>query len=328
MAFIDAMKKFSVFSTSDTDEAEVALGKSLVDARFTRVVGRQRFGFQLNRFDLGSVSLVGNRYEAHTEIESGASGIHHNTMHLIFGGPDAAEFSIEGTTFQVSPSQGVVLVPDRKIKVRRSAGSEILILRFTRSSLNKYYELLLDRQLSGDIDFHYGVDLTRGPGAFLKQLASTLLSGIQQDDEVIRHEFTQRSYEELLLGTMLQLPHSETATIWQRRVADIAPGSVVRAEEYMRAYLSEPITVADLLSITGCSRTALYSHFRRTRGYTPMEFLLEQRLMKARSDLTKSRLGKAISSIALDCGFSHLGRFSQLYRKRFGELPSETARGK
>jgi len=123
---------------------------------------------------------------------------------------------------------------------------------------------------------------------------------------------------------MLQLPYSTASTFTQRHPADIAPGSVVRAEEYMRAHLSNQITISELLTICGCSRTALYSCFEKTRGYTPMEFLSEQRLQKARRDIIKASPEATIASIAFNCGFSHLGRFSQLYRKRFGELPSAT----
>ena len=30
------------------------------------------------------------------------------------------------------------------------------------------------------------------------------------------------------------------------------------------------------------------------------------------------------ASLAMDCGFVHLGRFSQAYRERFGQAPSAT----
>ena len=49
-----------------------------------------------------------------------------------------------------------------------------------------------------------------------------------------------------------------------------------------------------------------------------MEFLVEQRLQKARRDMKASPPDETIAPIALECEFSHLGRSSQLYRKRFG----------
>ncbi|MEV6902279.1 helix-turn-helix domain-containing protein [Amycolatopsis sp. NPDC051372] len=35
---------------------------------------------------------------------------------------------------------------------------------------------------------------------------------------------------------------------------------------------------------------------------------------------------RTVAEIASSCGFTHLSRFAQEYRARFGELPSETAR--
>jgi transcriptional regulator GlxA family with amidase domain len=37
-----------------------------------------------------------------------------------------------------------------------------------------------------------------------------------------------------------------------------------------------------------------------------------------------SRLQARIADIALNCGFTHLGRFAIAYSEKFGELPSET----
>ena len=41
----------------------------------------------------------------------------------------------------------------------------------------------------------------------------------------------------------------------------------------------------------------------------------------ARLQLSSTR---SVTEVALDHGFMHLGRFSEAYRKRFGELPSQT----
>jgi transcriptional regulator GlxA family with amidase domain len=55
-----------------------------------------------------------------------------------------------------------------------------------------------------------------------------------------------------------------------------------------------------------------------------MEFLTEQRLQNVRERLLKPHPEASVTSTALDYGFINLGRFSQVYRKRFGEYPSDT----
>ena len=82
-------------------------------------------------------------------------------------------------------------------------------------------------------------------------------------------------------------PHNQNKKLYEDRSYQVAPGLVRRAEEYMRAHLGEAISIIDLLQVSGWSRRALFSAFRNTRGYTPMEFLTEQRLQKARNRLLK-----------------------------------------
>jgi transcriptional regulator GlxA family with amidase domain len=43
--------------------------------------------------------------------------------------------------------------------------------------------------------------------------------------------------------------------------------------------------------------------------------------------LTGDRDTTTVSSVALACGFAHLGRFSATYASKFGEAPSVTLRG-
>ena len=57
-----------------------------------------------------------------------------------------------------------------------------------------------------------------------------------------------------------------------------------------------------------------------------MQFLTDSRLEAARVALQSPSPIESVSSIAYACGFSHLGRFSDAYRRRFGESPSVTLR--
>ena len=74
----------------------------------------------------------------------------------------------------------------------------------------------------------------------------------------------------------------------------------------------------------GCSRSVLFAAFRAKLDCTPMEFLTELRLFEAWRRFRNAEPTDTVGSIALASGFTHLGRFSRSYRRRFGELPSET----
>lgn len=56
-----------------------------------------------------------------------------------------------------------------------------------------------------------------------------------------------------------------------------------------------------------------------------MTYLRGVRLDRVHLEL--STRGGAVTDVAARWGFFHPGRFAQQYRDRFGELPSETAKG-
>ena len=64
--------------------------------------------------------------------------------------------------------------------------------------------------------------------------------------------------------------------------------------------------------------------FRKYRNYTPMQFLKERKLHKARLALVNSNGETSIKQIAYSSGFTNMSSFSRDYRSLFGELPSST----
>lgn len=102
-----------------------------------------------------------------------------------------------------------------------------------------------------------------------------------------------------------------------------APQDLVRrARDYMAAFAAEPLTVPTIAAALGVSPRRLQDAFRAT-GQTPWEHLTAIRLTKARARLL-SGAGGSVTATALDCGFSHLGRFAQCYRRKYNEAPSAT----
>ena len=59
---------------------------------------------------------------------------------------------------------------------------------------------------------------------------------------------------------------------------------------------------------------------------TPQQYVKARRLNAVRRSLLDSdcEQGIRVTDVALDHGFSHLGRFSGEYRRYFGESPRET----
>ena len=60
-------------------------------------------------------------------------------------------------------------------------------------------------------------------------------------------------------------------------------------------------------------------------GVSPLEFCRRLRLAAVRGDLLKGASASSVTDAAARFGFTHFGRFSQQYRRCFGETPSATS---
>ena len=317
------LAKFPIVSTNRIEKAEFAITRSLADVSIKRVADRERFELQMNAVNIRRTSLVFNRFGTDTKIKAGLLG---DPVLFVIGGSAPTKFSLDKESVVVSPRKAAMITPAKQMQIERAESSEILVLRTSFSDLLRHFEKLTARHHRGSLIFDHSIDLTNGPGAMLKRMMNYLVYELEHNDRVMKNPSLLKSYDHMLLTALLSLPHNQREKINEDHRYQVAPDLVRRSEEYMRAHLKEAISIIDLLRICGCSRSVLFAAFRNARGYTPMEFLTEQRLQSAREKLLTWHPEASVSSIALDCGFINLGRFSQVYRKRFGERPSDTLR--
>jgi AraC-like DNA-binding protein len=119
----------------------------------------------------------------------------------------------------------------------------------------------------------------------------------------------RHNYSDLLLSEALLTANSQVKTI----------------EEYIEAHWREPLDIAALAALTNTSVRSLFRQFKKSRDYSPMEFLKLTRLRQARQMLL-SGTNDSVLSVMLKCGFQNAGHFARDYRRVFGERPSETLR--
>ncbi len=102
---------------------------------------------------------------------------------------------------------------------------------------------------------------------------------------------------------------------------------VRRAEDYLKAHLERPFDSRALALALGVGERQIERLFRDAYGHGPCHWHQVARLNRARTALLHADERGTVTDIALRFGFSHLGRFSILYRHVFGECPKDTLRG-
>ena len=99
-------------------------------------------------------------------------------------------------------------------------------------------------------------------------------------------------------------------------------------EDWIDAHLRDPITLGRMCEVAGVGGRCLQKTFLDRRGCSPIQYVTQRRLEAARSRLASGMPGRDVTAIAMECGFTHMGRFSNMYRQRYGESPSATLRRK
>jgi AraC-like DNA-binding protein len=82
------------------------------------------------------------------------------------------------------------------------------------------------------------------------------------------------------------------------------------------------MTVPNLARHFAMSESSLLRQLKSLTGLSPVKYLQEVRLEKARNLLEK-RTYESIARVANEVGYSDARTFSRSYKKRFGKLPSE-----
>ena len=105
-----------------------------------------------------------------------------------------------------------------------------------------------------------------------------------------------------------------------RRIPPLRSAVLRRVKEYAAAHLTEEIHLANLAAVACMSDDHFLRSFRAASGTTPYQYLIEQRVEKARHLLADTRT--PINQIASECGFKNAPQLSLRFRAATGMSPS------
>ena len=95
---------------------------------------------------------------------------------------------------------------------------------------------------------------------------------------------------------------------------------VLRIINYFSESYGEKITLEDLSRDFFASKTTLIYHFKKYTNCSPIDFLLNVRITKAKEQLVNTK--NSIDQIAHDCGFSSANYFGLIFKKKEGISPA------
>jgi AraC-like DNA-binding protein len=234
-----------------------------------------------------------------------------------------AEVLIDRTSVMINPDRSAVVSADAAtFNMTSDAEYERLILTLRPERLTEKLAAITGHSIRSPLRFHPSQHFARPAARILRDhfifLVRQLSSGALLPPLVLAE------FEQTLMVMFLHANRHNYSDLLEREPPDAAPWQVRRAEDYIEANWDRPMSVEAIAAASGVSARSLFRHFRHGRGYSPMEFLRQVRLRRARERLQRPDEPTTVAEVAFVCGFLDVGRFSQDYFRAFGERPSET----
>lgn len=317
-----SLRRRAAFHTTDLEEARQHFGRLYTDVEM-EPEPREGFGWTVHAIaDAGAVRLVQGTQRARVKLSTPSTG---DRYILALGGPGDGEHGGERLGYAPGRS-GLLLSPGRSARLTIAGGAVGTNLVIERGALAAHLTALTGRAPTEAVVFTAGLDFERGPARALLEITRLFVREATRPGASPLLVAALR--DALLTGVLTGVRHSASALL-DPAPPRAAPASVRRAEEHIEAHATEPLALADIAAAAGVPARSLRAAFVAFRGVSPMEFLKQRRLDLARRWLSAAAPGTTVAGVVAALGLGNPGRFSAVYRSRFGEGPAETlARGR
>ena len=213
-----------------------------------------------------------------------------------------------------------VIPPDTKITTRFGAGYRQLVLRVDPTALRRKLEAFVGADLPDPVEFRPRQTF-RTPQAEMLKRSALFFAGEVETFESEACRLARDEFEEALLAAFLTGNAHNYSYLLQAPPPGLAPRQVWLAESFIEANWDKPLTIDSLAKAVGVGARSVFQSFKDYRGYTPMAFVKDVRLRRAREMLGLARPGDSVTAVAYRCGYQNHGYFAREYRARLANLP-------
>lgn len=189
-------------------------------------------------------------------------------------------------------------------------------------NFNRYIAIFIDKDF---FDEQYSIYDSNKPNDYFWHqfiIKKDILSFIKK----FMNEYEENSLgREKLLNTLsIIITHEFIRSILSLNIIkdiSIKKDEIQMAINYMNQHFGQKITIEFLSKLSNMSESNFNRTFKRETGVSPIEYLINIRLKKAKRLLRERNIN--ITEISLKCGFYSLSHFSSCFTKQFGISPSD-----
>jgi AraC family transcriptional regulator len=238
------------------------------------------------------------------------------------------------TVYMGAPSRQQTLFSGRNYNILQTAGNVAVIPAAT--ALDSWY----DEVEQDDIYLHLepdfvkrvaeGADLnpdkteivtsleTRSP--IIESMARMAFDELQRGTEAMASNLYADSLANMLAVQLLREYSSHRMPPEKRYVNGLTNKTLARVLDLIESDLAEDLSLRILAQAAGLSEYHFLRMFKQSTGYTPHQYIINQRVERAKELLQKTDM--SITEIAYLLGFSTPAHFTHHFRRKTGVTPS------
>lgn len=234
------------------------------------------------------------------------------------------ELAAHGRLWLSDRDSGLVLSPNETQDLVITGNCRKIIVSIPSPALRQVLEGLLQRPIEAALTFEPQMNAADGDQAAWWRMVKFLLAEMGSAGPFLNHQQMVGDLEQAMIkGLLLSQPHNYSQALVEA-TRPACPHYLLRAKQFIHDNARENIALEDIERAAGVSRYKLFEGFGQHFGHAPMAYLKKYRLEAVRREILSDCSERNVSSIAMNWGFTHLGRFSNDYKQLFGETPSQT----
>lgn len=313
------LDRFPLVRTQNPDEMCAALTRIYARPIWHIKAQTKRVDVTLNYHQLNHIGVAYVKYG----IDMGGQYPESDFSLQTFPIRGRAEVTIKKFASPLYPGHGLTVSAGRSFATKIDADYEHLVLLINMHGLADKLSAITGRSIGRPLEFQPTMDDAHPAANALRDHVLFLVRMVSES-AVPLPKLVLEEFDQTLLVMVLHANRHNYRHLLERAALDLADWQVQRVEEYIEANWRRPITLEDMVEVSGVSTFDLYHSFKKRRGCSPMEFANQVRLAHARELLQRPDATTTVRDAALTCGFADLGRFENDYILAFGESPSTT----
>lgn len=135
---------------------------------------------------------------------------------------------------------------------------------------------------------------------------------IMMDNNPLKNVYADLTFKELMIRLL------QSQSLLALEINQTTNSVLLHLKDFVRKHITEKISLESLQKVANMSKSSLTRMFKTELGISPMEYVITQRLQRAKELL---RMTKSVKESCFGSGFTDVNYFVRLFKSREGVTP-------